>query len=174
MNRENTMSRKTFGVLLAVGLAIFLVVPVAMAQQQYAFPQKGQTPEQQKKDEYDCHTWAVTQTGFDPTSLRRLRPSRRHSSRQGHSRALELGVRHGVQSWAPRWVHWTARRARGQQSALQPAPWPHGGRAASRRKPSSRHRPSRQQRNRAQNSRIISGRGAPVSRGKVTRSSEGG
>ena len=61
------MKRKTLGVFLAIGLAIVMIAPVAMAQQQYAFPQKGQTPEQQKKDEYDCHTWAVSQTGYDPT-----------------------------------------------------------------------------------------------------------
>ena len=63
------MNRKTSRVLLAIGLAILLIAPVAMAQQQYVFPQKGQTPDQQKKDEYECHTWAVKQTGFDPTAV---------------------------------------------------------------------------------------------------------
>jgi hypothetical protein len=67
MKGEKVMNRKTFGVLLVIGLAILLIAPVAMAQQQYVFPQKGQTPDQQKKDEYDCHTWAVNQTGYDPT-----------------------------------------------------------------------------------------------------------
>ena len=33
----------------------------------YVYPAKGQSPEQQKKDEYACHQWAVQQTGFDPT-----------------------------------------------------------------------------------------------------------
>ena len=45
-----------------------LNVPAAMAQQQYVYPQKGQSAEQQKKDEYECHSWAVKQTGFDPTA----------------------------------------------------------------------------------------------------------
>ena len=49
------------------GLPLLLNVPAAMAQQQYVYPQKGQSAEQQKKDEYDCHTWAVKQTKFDPT-----------------------------------------------------------------------------------------------------------
>jgi len=62
------MNRKTFLVLAVMGLAIMLIVPAAMAQQQYVFPQKGQTAEQQKKDEYECHSWAVKQTGFDPTA----------------------------------------------------------------------------------------------------------
>ena len=62
------MNRKTFLVLVVIGLAIMLVAPAAMAQQQYVYPQKGQSAEQQKKDEYDCHGWAVKQTGFDPTT----------------------------------------------------------------------------------------------------------
>jgi hypothetical protein len=69
MKGEKVMNRKTSGVLLAIGLAILLIAPVAMAQQQYVFPQKGQTAEQQKKDEYECHSWAVKQTGFDPTAV---------------------------------------------------------------------------------------------------------
>jgi hypothetical protein len=45
---------------LAAGLA-----GNALAQQ-YVFPAKGQTPEQQKGDEAACYIWAVEQTGFDP------------------------------------------------------------------------------------------------------------
>jgi hypothetical protein len=32
-----------------------------------AYPKNGQTAEQQAQDKYECHHWAVTQTGFDPT-----------------------------------------------------------------------------------------------------------
>ncbi len=35
--------------------------------QQFVYPAKGQSPDQQKKDESECHQWAVKQTGFDPT-----------------------------------------------------------------------------------------------------------
>jgi len=31
------------------------------------YPAKGQSAEQQQKDEFECHQWAVQQTGFDPT-----------------------------------------------------------------------------------------------------------
>jgi hypothetical protein len=62
------MNRKTFLALVVIGLAIMLAAPVAMAQQQFVYPQKGQSAEQQKKDEYDCHTWAVQQTKYDPTA----------------------------------------------------------------------------------------------------------
>ena len=43
-----------------------LVATAALAQQ-YVYPAKGQSANQQKKDEYECHQWAVKQTGFDPT-----------------------------------------------------------------------------------------------------------
>ncbi len=33
-----------------------------------AYPKNGQTPEQQSKDKFECHQWAVSQSGFDPTT----------------------------------------------------------------------------------------------------------
>ena len=50
--------------LCVLAFAAALAAPVAA--QQYAFPAKGQTPEQQKTDEAACHSWAIQQTGFDP------------------------------------------------------------------------------------------------------------
>jgi hypothetical protein len=35
----------------------------------YVYPRLGQSAEQQATDEYECHRWAVTQTGFDPTAV---------------------------------------------------------------------------------------------------------
>jgi len=32
----------------------------------YVFPAKNQTAQQQEKDESDCYTWAVQQSGYDP------------------------------------------------------------------------------------------------------------
>jgi hypothetical protein len=37
-----------------------------LAAQQFAYPAKGQTADQQKKDEYECYQWATQQSGFDP------------------------------------------------------------------------------------------------------------
>ena len=34
----------------------------------YAYPTQGQTPEQTDRDRFDCHEWAVKQTGFDPSA----------------------------------------------------------------------------------------------------------
>jgi len=32
-----------------------------------AYPKNGQSAEQQAQDKYECHHWAATQSGFDPT-----------------------------------------------------------------------------------------------------------
>jgi hypothetical protein len=41
--------------------------PATPTQQVFAYPQHDQSVEQQAKDRYECHTWAVSQTGFDPS-----------------------------------------------------------------------------------------------------------
>jgi hypothetical protein len=33
----------------------------------FIYPNRGQSQDQQAKDRYECHRWAVDQTGFDPT-----------------------------------------------------------------------------------------------------------
>ena len=33
-----------------------------------AYPARGQTADQQARDRYECHSWAVSQSGFDPAS----------------------------------------------------------------------------------------------------------
>jgi OmpA family protein len=49
--------------------------------QQFIYPKNNQTPDQQKKDEFDCHNWAVQQTGFDPIA----------ASQQGAAAPLPTG-----------------------------------------------------------------------------------
>ncbi|MDE2451596.1 MAG: glycine zipper 2TM domain-containing protein [Gammaproteobacteria bacterium] len=34
----------------------------------YAYPQQGQSNDQQSRDRYECSMWAVQQTGFDPSA----------------------------------------------------------------------------------------------------------
>ncbi len=60
---------KAIGVFL-VCLAFVggFLVQVSTAQaEMFIYPAKDQTKEQQDQDEYQCHQWAVEQTGFDPT-----------------------------------------------------------------------------------------------------------
>ncbi|HXY97197.1 MAG TPA: glycine zipper 2TM domain-containing protein [Steroidobacteraceae bacterium] len=42
--------------------------PPPPISQVYAYPQHGQSPEQQDRDHYECSTWATQQTGFDPSA----------------------------------------------------------------------------------------------------------
>ncbi|MGO9137942.1 MAG: DUF6515 family protein [Syntrophales bacterium] len=37
------------------------------AEQLFIYPRKGQSEKQQADDRYQCHRWAVGQTGYDPT-----------------------------------------------------------------------------------------------------------
>jgi hypothetical protein len=48
---------------------------VSALAQQFIYPKNNQTPEQQKKDEFDCHTWAVQQTGYDPIAASQTAPA---------------------------------------------------------------------------------------------------
>ncbi len=43
--------------------------PAQVAQNDtlFAYPKDGQSAEQQASDRYDCHKWALEQTGYDPT-----------------------------------------------------------------------------------------------------------
>ncbi len=50
----------------AMMLAFLFCAGPALSQDPYIYPNKGQTPQQQDKDKYECYSWAVRQTGFDP------------------------------------------------------------------------------------------------------------
>ncbi len=50
---------------IAITVIVGVTMPVALAQQ-FVYPSKGQNPQQQKKDEGECYTWAVQQSGYDP------------------------------------------------------------------------------------------------------------
>ncbi|MCM5682861.1 DUF6515 family protein [Schlegelella sp. S2-27] len=41
--------------------------PAPSYQPPMVYPARGQSAEQQRSDEYECHTWAVDRAGFDPT-----------------------------------------------------------------------------------------------------------
>lgn len=76
----NNQILNRIGVFVAVGLMAVLagcveppprhyVVPAPpVAQTQIiVYPAQGQPPQQLDKDRYECHLWAVQQTGFDPS-----------------------------------------------------------------------------------------------------------
>lgn len=50
---------------VALGACVSLAWPCAA---QYVYPAKGQSKQQQQKDEGECHTWAVQQSKYDPAN----------------------------------------------------------------------------------------------------------
>ena len=42
-------------------------VPAPPPQRVFVYPANGQTTEQTERDRYECHVWAVQQTGVDPS-----------------------------------------------------------------------------------------------------------
>ncbi len=59
--------RKLAPIFLGLLLGALFIGTSAQAQDLYIYPSKGQSQAQQDKDRYECHTWAVKQTGFDPS-----------------------------------------------------------------------------------------------------------
>jgi hypothetical protein len=57
----------------------------------FVYPRQGQSEEQQAKDRYECHSWAVGQTGYDPTTLTAndMQVSLRNQLRADYNRAQD-------------------------------------------------------------------------------------
>ena len=53
---------------LTIGAALILLASVAAAQKPIVYPAKGQSAEQQSKDDGECYVWAKQNTGIDPAS----------------------------------------------------------------------------------------------------------
>jgi hypothetical protein len=70
---ENEKCKSTGG---SGGVSVFIAVCLAGAVEReafsesnmYIYPKKGQSEEQQSKDKYECYSWAVKQTGYDPSA----------------------------------------------------------------------------------------------------------
>jgi hypothetical protein len=89
---------------LAMSLLVLLLFGGAVgvqSSQLYVYPLKKQSKQQQDKDRYECHSWAVEQTGFDPSRAypsnptqldpQPYRPSQPHVMR-GAGRGAALGA----------------------------------------------------------------------------------
>jgi hypothetical protein len=76
-------------------LIVFLFVGFALAQDPIVYPAKGQSPDQQKQDEFECHQWAVNQTGFDPTKAQSP-PTQQAPQRGGAVRGAAGGALVGL------------------------------------------------------------------------------
>jgi len=88
---------------MVMALVILTLGGSARAQsgQMYIYPAKGQDKNKQDEDRFDCHSWAVSQTGFDPsrpppaganaTSSQGYSPSQPHVVK-GAARGAALGA----------------------------------------------------------------------------------
>jgi hypothetical protein len=63
--------------------------PAPASHELFIYPRNGQSPDQQAKDQYECHTWASSQTGFDPTAPGGgVPPQQTASARADYDRAM--------------------------------------------------------------------------------------
>jgi hypothetical protein len=63
---EGGMTRTTRYLVTAVFGVALSAASAASAAEHYVYPQKGQSPQQQEKDQFECYGWAKGQSGFDP------------------------------------------------------------------------------------------------------------
>jgi hypothetical protein len=75
------------GCLLCAGGAYAQTQPpsdktLAATMNVYAFPQAGQKPDKQSKDEADCYTWATSNTGSDPFALSKQQAQQQQQTQQ--------------------------------------------------------------------------------------------
>ncbi len=57
---------------LSKGLILFSLFALsftALAQDLYVYPAQGQSDETLSRDRYECHRWAVSESGFDPSQF---------------------------------------------------------------------------------------------------------
>src|SRR5258708_5124672 len=57
---------KTVVQYLVAGTATLALAGTGFADDVFVYPQKGQSPEQQNKDSYECYNWAKAQSRVDP------------------------------------------------------------------------------------------------------------
>lgn len=83
MNRNSRMT--------VVGVALALVALGAHAQQPVVYPAKGQSAQQQQRDQGECMSWATQSTGIDPMAMAAAPPPQQQSSVGGGERLRGAG-----------------------------------------------------------------------------------
>lgn len=73
MNRALVKLSLPLASLLLLGACVVepaarsVAVPTPAMPRMFVYPAKGQSDEQLQRDRYECHSWAVQQSGFDPS-----------------------------------------------------------------------------------------------------------
>ena len=74
---------------MVLGLSVLLSASLALGQNVVVYPARGQSAEQQQRDRYECHSWSVQQTGYDPTTAQ---SSPRGGALRGGARGAAVGA----------------------------------------------------------------------------------
>jgi hypothetical protein len=90
--------------LAIVALPVLLLTGSSRAQDSYIYPTKGQSQEQQDRGRYECHSWAVKQTGFDPSRPQTAASDAHPASNQPCHRRGTLREAPGEAPHLERWV----------------------------------------------------------------------
>ena len=77
--------------LLALLVSLF---PGKALAELFIYPRMGQSQEQQDRDKFECHSWAVRQTGFDP--MRRATASTPPPAQEARRGGLGRGATRGA------------------------------------------------------------------------------
>ena len=72
---ESNMNTRHLRIIAVMAISALAGGGAAFAQQPVAYPAKGQSAEQQKKDQGECQSWAVGQSGYDPANPPQAAPA---------------------------------------------------------------------------------------------------
>src|SRR5262245_19951915 len=72
-------------------IALLLSIGVIASAQQIVYPAKGQSPEQQAKDQSECNAWAQQTTGVDPLVIAQQQSQPAPAQKQGGRARGALG-----------------------------------------------------------------------------------
>ena len=81
---------------LAAGFALMLMAMTAAAQKPVVYPAKGQSPEQQNRDDGECYVWARNSTGIDPAALAANPPQQETGPAVGRGERAQGAMRGAV------------------------------------------------------------------------------
>jgi hypothetical protein len=84
--------------MVFTALVGFALAAAAAAEEPEVYPAKGQTVEQQERDQFECHEWATKDTGVDPVALAEAQPggATPSSNEGGAARGAGIGAMRGA------------------------------------------------------------------------------
>ena len=81
---------------IAAGVVVLSVAAVAVAQRPVVYPSKGQSPQQQSKDDGECYVWAKKNTGIDPAVVAQTPPPQETGPATGGGERVQGAARGAI------------------------------------------------------------------------------